>query len=150
QEGRLVRVHDGVHRAEVSRKVACGGFADMADTQCVQQAAQGWLARSVQRCYELLGGFAPHALVCRELVRVQCEQIRQRFDPSAFHQLVDQLFTQAFDVQRLASRGMADALLALRGAKQATRAARYGLALRALYGGSADRTACRYGEKGRA
>ena len=122
-------VHDRVDLAKVARQRLGRGLAHVADAQAKQEARQGGFFGFFQRVHNVLRRLVCHAVQRGQGGKPQAVQIGQRADQAGVHQLVHQLFAQAFDLNRAALGEMQYRLLALGAAKQAAGAAVVGLAL---------------------
>jgi len=140
-------VHDGVQAAEMPRQRLGRGLAHMADAQPEKEARQRGLARLLQRIQQVERRFFGHAVQIGQGHQAQAVEVRQGAHDPCVHQLVDQLVSQALDLDGAALREVQDRLLALGAAEQATGAAVVCLALLPHCGGTAHRAAAWHAER---
>ena len=116
-------VHDGVEFAEMAGQVFGGGLTDVADTQAVEETWQRCLLGLFQRGQHVLGGLVGHTVESCQGHQTEFVQVGQGAHDLRVHQLVHQLFTQAFDVHGAALGEVQHGLFALGRAEQAAGAA---------------------------
>ena len=124
----FARLHDGVKLAEVARQVFGGGLPHLPDAEAKQEARQRGVFRCLNRGDHVERGFLRHALEHGEAGDTELVQISRGFDDTGVDQLIGQLVTQAFNVERAALRKMQQRLLALRRTEQPAGTARNRLA----------------------
>ena len=100
----FVGLHQCIHRAELSREVLRGRFADVPDTQRVDDPGERRPAALVDRGDYVRGGFVRHPLELGQRGDAELVQIGRRVDDVRVDELVDELVAQAFDVHRATAR----------------------------------------------
>ena len=128
----------------MARQVARSGFADVANSECVNETLERRAASLRQRCHQIRSGLASHPVESGDGIDVQPEQISRRMDQARVHQLVDNLVTQPFDVERAPAGKVQQRLLALCAAHESAGAACHRLALLAIHMRRAHRAAHRH------
>ena len=159
----LVGGHQRLQRPEVAGQRLRGGFADVGNAQCVQQALQRGLAASVDRRHQVLrpaggdlaglGGLrlafagGVGALLDRDqAVHRESVQVGDGANVRMRDQHLDQPLAKAVDVHRAAAGEVEQRLHALRGTVQAAGTTGHDLPLLALDRAAADRAVRRHRE----
>ena len=150
QQCLLVGSQQGIEPAEMACQILGRGFAHMADAQAVDEAGQRGMAAFFQAVEQILCGLFGHAVQPGQGVELELVQVGQAVDQAAVDQLVDQLFTEVFDIHGAALGKVQHGLLALGAAEQAGRAASIDLAFLAAHSAAADRAGIGHGERHRA
>src|SRR6185369_818186 len=124
EQRRLVGIFQRVEIAEMPRQVLGGCFADVADTQRINEAGQCRAAALVDRRNDVGRGFFRHALELGQRRDTELVDIRRRANNGGVDQLIDQLVAETLDVHRSSAGKVQQRALALRRTDEAARAAR--------------------------
>ena len=94
----------------------CRDLADLADSQCVEQAIERRLLAALELRQQVVRRLFAHSLQAHQLLVIQPEQVRNRAHQVEVDQLLHQFLTEAFDIERLARCEVQDTPNALRAA----------------------------------